>query len=160
MPEKQPISGEQLVRKVSFFLVAFQRGWAFHAGMNNIQIVSEQTEEKPVYYDFTKYEFMAPCPGMADLKYDPFPGATLEEVVRKEIVARKWDWRATRKGDVLHIQPGVCVERNGHKFGIIEADIDFMEGTSNVLGDEYLSPPDVPGKLAQLRKMFAEQNPK
>jgi hypothetical protein len=127
--------------------------------MANIEVISERTEERPFYHEFTKNDIVGFCPTMANLDYDPFPNNKLDDVVRKEIISRELLWYAKLKGDVLPIRPGVVFERDGHRFAIIEAKINLTGRTSDVEGSEFLTPCEPIKVLERLRKFFAENRP-
>ena len=131
------------------------------AGMSQISVISKQVEEAPHYFDFTKNEFMADCPGMAKLPSDPFPNKKPEDVVRSEIVARKLVLHATLKGDgVIDLHPGSCVRVDGQDFAVTQATVHInteneQESRAEVEAAKFLTKPEPLKVLAQLRKLMA-----
>lgn len=113
-------------------------------------------EEVPHFFGFTKNDFVADWPGMPNLDYDPFPAKKLEDVVRNEIIARKLVLRATLRGGVLDIHPGVRVTIDGQDFAVTSAKIainakDDQECTSEIEGEHFLTPPEPLKVLAKWR---------
>jgi hypothetical protein len=113
---------------------------------DNISILSAETTERPVYWEFTKNELVGHHPTMANLICDPFPTAKNDEVVRREIIGRELVLHAklTRPADSL--RPGVTLAHNGHQFALksVKEHIDTTNDESlfEVDGSEMLTPLD------------------
>jgi hypothetical protein len=128
--------------------------------MSKIDIISKHIDEVPHFFEFTKNDFVADCPGMENLDYDPFPDKKPEDVARREIIAQKLVLHATLKGDVMDIRPGVDITIDGHDFAVTSAktniDIkDDQDSTAEVEGQAFLTPSEPLKVLAQLRKALA-----
>jgi hypothetical protein len=125
-----------------------------------MEILSEETQEEPMYFEFKKRDFlMSTRPGNAGLRYDPFPEAQLDDVVRKEIIGRKLVWHAKIK-DGFDIRPGVIVERDGHKFAITMAEQSIDTGICEVTGEEHQGECQPVKTLQRLIAVYAVKNPK
>jgi len=128
--------------------------------MANIEVISKHIEEVPHFFEFTKNDFVADCPGMANLDYDPFPDKKPQDVVRKEIIARKLLLHATLKGELMDIRPGVRITIAGHDFAVTSAESNIsiqndQDSTVEVEGQAFLTSTEPLKLLAQLREALA-----
>ncbi len=119
-----------------------------------LTILEARTEEVPEFFKFTKQLIMNPCPGMANLTYDPFPNAKPDDVVRTEIVARKLILRAKLKGPSGSLTTNNSVTYQGRNFAPTEIVENFGQGDESTFefeGFALLTPCDIPRALSQLR---------
>ena len=128
----------------------------------NASILTAETTERAVYFDFTKNDIVGYHPTMANLNYDPFPTAKNDEVVRREIIGRELVLFAKIKGPADSLRPGVALAHKGHKFDLkkVQEQIDTTsdQSTFEVEGSQPLPLLDAMSVLAKLRRMFAEGN--
>jgi hypothetical protein len=91
--------------------------------MPPLRIISAKTEEKPHYFNITKGHIVGaqiggPHPGYPELKYDPFPNAQVDDIVRTEIIGRKLILTAQLRGPSDSQLMGHAIEYQGHKFAV------------------------------------------
>jgi hypothetical protein len=85
---------------------------------DNFSVINLKTEQRPRYFEFIKNDFVAPCPGMVDVGYDPYPGAKNDDVVRREVIGHEQILIAKIKSPVGSLRPGVVLDLNGHRFAL------------------------------------------
>jgi hypothetical protein len=130
------------------------------------KIIKAQTEERPYFFDFKKYEVVGPHPTMDNLTYDPFPNAKMDDVVRSEILGRELMLYATLEFDdkieATEIRPGMAVNYGENQFAVTSSEIRFTESgaTVEMEGSKFLSEIDPVKVLARWRKALAARTPK
>ncbi|MGA2178685.1 MAG: hypothetical protein ABSH15_03780 [Verrucomicrobiota bacterium] len=130
--------------------------------MPNVTILEAEMKEQPYFYEFKKSEIVRPHPTMANLTYDPYPGANMEDVVRKEIIGRELILRAKVKLENPSfdaMRPGIALDFQGHKFTVIESNFDFETNIVEVIGSKFLTPIEPMEHLKRLRQTLAASNP-
>jgi hypothetical protein len=132
--------------------------------MQGISIIEAKTEERPYFFDFKKYEIMGDHPTWAKLTYDPYPDASMEDVVRTEIISRELVLTAKLKVEDVEsrmgIRPGIALEYQGNKFAIKESHFSLGSPIVEVEGSCFLTSCEPTEALARLREMLAASNPK
>ena len=129
--------------------------------MHGISVVSAKTEERPIYFEFTKNDIVGRHPTMANLGYDPYPEAKNNDIVRREIIGRELVLRAMLKGPAGSLRLGIAFEHNGHKFALRKVeehlDVEGGDSTFEVEGTEPLRPIEPMKDLAKLRELLASE---
>lgn len=123
------------------------------------KILEARTEERPVYFDFKKCDFVTHAVTMANLNYDPFPKSGMDDFVRREIVCRE----LVLTGKIKSYQPiraRETVDYEGHEFIItrsqpIQVDAAEQSAIFEVEGSCFLTPCEPMKVLAQLRDEYA-----
>jgi hypothetical protein len=131
--------------------------------MPKFEIIDFKTEARPRFVKFKKRDIVSPSHTMANLTYDPYPKAGMDDTVRTEIIGRELFLVAKIKGEIWGVRPGVSLELEGHKFAIISsqgiANNPSGESTALVTGSEFLTSVEPLEVLGQLRRMLAASNP-
>jgi hypothetical protein len=128
---------------------------------NPCNILEARTEERPVYFDFKKCDFVTHAVSMANLNYDPFPNNGLDDFVRRELVCEELVLTCKIKSDQpFRIRPGETIDYEGHKFAItkskpVEEEISKESGLVEVEGSCFLTPCEPMKVLARLRVEYA-----
>ncbi len=126
------------------------------------RILEARTEERPVYFDFKKCDFMTHAVTMANLTYDPFPNRGMDDFVRREMVCKEVVLTCMMKSN----QP-ICaretVNYQRHQFVItrsrpIQGDTAQQSTLFEVEGSCFLSPYEPMKVLAQLRAEYARMS--
>jgi hypothetical protein len=130
--------------------------------MQGISILEATTEERPYFFDFKKHQVMGDHPTWAKLTYDPFPNASMEDVVRTEIISTELILTAKLevKDSAIDIRPGTLLPYKGHTFSVTESSYNFGSPIVEVEGSCFLTPCEPTEALARLRAMLAASNPK
>jgi len=132
--------------------------------MPDFKIIEPKTEKKPHFFEFKKRDIVSPHPTMANLTYDPYPDAEMDDVVRREIIGWELILHAKLKGNVLDVRPDLVIEHDGHKFTVLESEweinSDLNESIAEIVGGEFITLDQPVDVLARLRRMLAADNPK
>jgi hypothetical protein len=125
---------------------------------NEMSIVQARTEERPYFHEFRKYDFMGEGPTMPKLKYDPFPNAALNDVVRTEIIATELVLIAVIKGPLNCLKMGMALKYGKHNFGLKKITMKFGDGGCifDIEGSTFLTPCEPLKTLAKLRQTYLE----
>ena len=123
------------------------------------KILDARTEERPVYFDFKKCDFVTHAVTMANLNYDPFPNSRMDDFVRRELICRELVLICKIKSN-QPIRPRETVDYQGHEFVItrsepIQEDRAEHSTLFEVEGSCFLSPYEPMKVLAQLRGEYA-----
>ncbi len=126
---------------------------------NSFAILEARTEERPVYFDFKKCDFMTHAVMMTNLKYDPFPNSGMDDFVRREMVCKELVLSCKIKSN-QPIRPRETVDYQGHEFVItrsqpIQGDPAEHSTLFEVEGSCFLTPYEPMKVLAQLRDEYA-----
>ena len=140
---------------------------AYPQQMPPLRIISAKTEEQPHYFSFTKAQIvgipgMLPHPQYPELKYDPFPNAQPEDVVRTEIIGRKIILTAQLKGPSDSQLMGRAIQYQGHKFAVksvVEHFGDPEDMLFDVEAEAFTVLHEPPEVLKQILRMLAAENP-
>ena len=125
----------------------------------NCDILDPKTEERPVYFEFKKCDFVTHAATMANLDYDPFPNKELDDFVRREEVCKKLVLTFKMKpSQSSSVQTGNTIYYEGHPFVITK--ILPVQGNSGsdpigVEGECFLEPCEPMKILAQLRQEYS-----
>jgi len=130
--------------------------------MQGFSILEATTEERPYFFDFKKNQIMGDHPTWAKLTYDPFPNASMEDVVRTEIISTELILTAKLevKDSAIDIHPGTSIPYQGHEFSVKESSFTFGSPIVEVEASYFLTPCEPAEALAKLRAMLAASNPK
>jgi hypothetical protein len=132
--------------------------------MQGISIIEAKTEERPYFFDFKKYEIMGDHPTWAKLTYDPYPDASMEDVVRTEIIST--EKILTAKLEIKDVETktkmrsGIALDYQGNKYAVRKSSWSLNSPVVEVEGSCFLTPCEPMEVLARLRKMLAASNPK
>src|SRR3974390_3079168 len=123
------------------------------------KILEARTEERPVYFDFKKCDFVTHAVTMANLNYDPFPNNGMDDFVRRELVCRELVLTCKIESN-QPIRPRQTVDYQGHEFVIsrsqpIRGDASDQAMVFEVEGSCFLTPYEPMKVLAQLRDEYA-----
>jgi hypothetical protein len=126
---------------------------------NLVTVISMRTEERPIHFDFTKNDFLGHSPPMVKLAYDPFPRASWDEVVRREIIGRELFVTAVLKADEvsLALRAGRVVALNRTEYLLKRTIPRMSEGTVEIEGSRPLGRIDPEKTLTNLRKSFSRR---
>jgi hypothetical protein len=137
--------------------------------MKGISILEAETEEIPFYFEFKKWQIMGDHPTWAKLTYDPYPKASMEDVVRREIIGRELVLRAKLKleNSEIDISPGIALDFQGKNFAVKSATTHYLanpDGSSagciiDVVGSHFLSLSEPVDVIAKFREILAASNP-
>ena len=128
---------------------------------NSYNILEARTEERPVYFDFKKCDFVTHAVSMANLNGDPFPNNGLDDFVRREPICNELVLACKIKCDQpFRIRPGETVDYEGHKFTItkskpVEGETSKESCLDEVEGSCFMNPCEPMKVLARLRKEYA-----
>ena len=128
---------------------------------NPYNILEARIEERPVYFEFKKCDFVTHAVSMANLNYDPFPNNDLDDFVRREMVCNELILICKIKSDQpFRICAGETIDYEGHKFAItkskpIERETSKESGLVEVEGSCFLTPCEPMKVLARLREEYA-----
>ena len=122
-------------------------------------ILEARTEERPVYFDFKKCDFVTHAVTMANLNYDPFPNNGLDDFVCREIVCTELVLTGKIKSN-RPIRARETIHYQGHEFVIsrsqpIQVDTSEQSTLFEVEGSCFLTPYEPMQVLAQLRAEYA-----
>ena len=123
------------------------------------KILEAKTEERPVYFDFKKCDFVTHAVTMANLNYDPFPNSGMDDFVRRELICKELVLTCKMKSD-QQVPPQGIIDYQGHEF-VITRSMPIQEAGAEdsslfqVEGSCFLPPYEPIKVLARLRDEYA-----
>ena len=130
--------------------------------MQDVSILEATTEERPYFFDFKKSEIMGAHPSWAKLTYDPFPDASMDDVVRTEIISRELILKAKLEVKDVEMRMkvrGMALQYEGHTFVVTKGHFSLNSPVVEVEGSCFLTPCEPAKTLAMLRETLAASNP-